>query len=130
MLIDAILSALAIAGTSALWRNLQEDIPAITQTLEKYVPWPLRQSLTCGFCFTYWLSLFFLVFSNPFHAWTVPLRISFGPLSSLITLGIEWMALAISAAFVRFAYVNLQELTHYLVKQNELLEPLKIKRRQ
>jgi len=99
---DYFVAVLAIAGIAVLWRNLILTSQAGKGWLARWVdalPMRLSKSLTCGSCFTYWLALFFIFWFDPFN----------GQYNIIIT----WMALAMGAVFIRFAYVALQELVTY-----------------
>ncbi len=99
---DYFVAVLAIAGVAVLWRNLIFTSQAGNGWLARWVdalPMRLSKSLTCGSCITYWLALAYSIWLDPFNG-------QYGFI-------ISWMALAMGAVFIRFAYVALQELVTY-----------------
>ena len=99
---DYFVAVLAIAGIAVLWRNLIFTSQAVNGWLARWVdalPMRLSKSLTCGSCITYWLALAYSIWLDPFNG-------QYGFI-------ISWMALAMGAVFIRFAYVALQELVTY-----------------
>ena len=112
---DYTFSILALAGLAALWRSLLADHPTLKLWLAAYVP-RIKPSLTCGTCFTYWISLAFVLLFDPLHGWLPPSRILLPQwLEWLLALGLAWMAVSIGALIVRFAYAMLEEYLWYAV---------------
>lgn len=111
MSIDFLFSSFAIAGIAVLWRNLIKDHPLWETAIKKALgTW--NKLLLCGSCFTYWLSLIFLLIHNPLAAWAPDTALP-------VRLFITWMALAFAAVSFRFGYVYLQEKVHHLVHSTE-----------
>ncbi len=115
MFTDYIFSILTIAGIAVLWRNLLHDLPKLKQFTHS-LPWFFRKALNCGFCFTFWISLFFVIIFNPLHDWLPPFRF-YIPYSFLLNILCSWMTVGIGAVIIRFGYVALQELVHYQVHE-------------
>lgn len=105
---DFLLSAMAVAGLAVLWRNWLADHPHWQDWLENHFK-NSHKALTCGSCFTYWLSLVFTITAKPLAGW-MPFH-SWWP----INLAAQWLALAWLSVFLRFLYIALQELVSYQV---------------
>lgn len=115
MIINLFIISISVAGFAILWRNLIYDSPNLRANLKK-VPNFLHIALTCGFCFTFWISLVAAILFDPFQAWQVPFRIvALAPLSPLFEYIASWMAVGTFAAMIRFAYIAIQEFVHYEV---------------
>lgn len=106
MFTSYILSVFSIAGFTVLWRKILHDFPVIGEQLSLRLP-VVGKAFTCGLCFTYWISLFFVLWYNPVPNWT-------GTLFAF-HLFLSWMVVAFGAVFLRFLYVSIQELVHYQV---------------
>lgn len=123
MLIDYFFSILTVAGIAVLWRNLLKDLAWLKHLVGK-LPWILKKAVSCGFCFTYWLSLFFVILCNPLQGWLPPLRID---LSSYLILPLQilmsWMIVGIGSVIIRFGYAALQELVHHQVHTVSQTDP-------
>lgn len=98
MLLDLFLSALAVASLAVLVRNLLYNFPK-AQTL-------LPRAITCGFCFTYWLSLVYVVFFDPLAGYLQ---------NPFIQFVFSWLVLAFVTVVFRFSYVVIQETVNYFV---------------
>ena|SRR5258708_4715315 len=115
MITDYIFSILAIAGIAVLWRSLLADHASIKEWLIRHVPL-LKPSLACGTCFTYWLTLLFVLIFDPLHGWLPPLRFALpSPLDWLFSLGLSWMAVSMGALVIRFIYALIEEHVWYAV---------------
>ncbi|MFZ2804114.1 MAG: hypothetical protein WA001_02735 [Patescibacteria group bacterium] len=100
-------SILAVAGFAVIWRNWLEDHPKFRSAIKTRLPWPFPKALTCGSCFTYWLSLGFILAFDPLPTWQS---------SWVVThIFLVWMAVAMGAVFIRFSYVLVQERVHDIV---------------
>ncbi len=112
------LTCAAIAGLAIIWRNWLIDHKQFSSFLKK-IPF-LGKALTCGSCFTYWISLLALTIYNPIKDWPI-LSYNNVYINFLFTLLFQWMAISFGAVFLRFIYVLIQELVNYLthgVNQN------------
>jgi hypothetical protein len=106
MLTTYFLSVMAVAGAAVIWRNWLEGHPAFVDGLKRRSPRVVSKGLTCGSCFTYWLSLGFVLRFDPLaEAWP----------GGLMHVLVTWLALAMGAVFVRFSYVLVQERVHDIV---------------
>ena len=106
MFTNLFLLGFAVAGAAVLWRNLQESSESLRKALGA-LPALLGKSLTCGSCFTYWLSLFAVILFDPLSGWTL------SNINELIHVLLSWFALAFVSVTFRFAYVAIQELVNY-----------------
>lgn len=100
------ISATSLAGTAVLWRNWLQDHPSWKDRLQKDLG-IIAKALTCGSCFTFWITLIFVLIFDPLGVFlfqTMPMASIF-PASYLI----QWMALGWGAIFLRFLYIFLQE---------------------
>lgn len=102
MLTNFLILTLACAGLAMLWRDILIDFPKLKNAIKKHVPFPFAKMLTCGTCFTYWLSLGFVLVFQPLEQ----LNLSYNTF-------ISWMAFGIVAIIWRFGAVAIQELVHY-----------------
>lgn len=121
MLADFIILTLAAAGIALIWRDLLLDFPKLKSFVKDRIPFPFSKALWCGSCFTYWLSLFFVLAADPLAGWTPPFVAALsGPLASAARLVVVWMAFGTVAVTMRFAAVAVQELVAY---QTHVLNP-------
>jgi hypothetical protein len=70
--------------------------------------------LTCGSCFTFWLTLIFVLIFNPLGTCLsseMPLISILFPVSYFA----QWMSLGWGAVFLRFLYIYLQESVNAIV---------------
>jgi hypothetical protein len=99
------ISASALAGFAVLWRNWLNDHQQWKGFLEKYLG-RFSKMLTCGSCFTFWITLAYVLILNP-------LNISFAP--HFVGYFIEWLSLGWTAVFLRFSYIAVQEKVSMMV---------------
>ena len=104
----------AVAGTAVLWRTWLLDHPNFNEWLKEKLG-PVGKALLCGSCFTYWITLVFILICNPIAFWTsfVPNFSSPWLFGFIINTFLQWMALSWLSIFLRFSYVAIQELVHY-----------------
>jgi hypothetical protein len=113
-----ITSALIISAISILWRSTLKKKPAMSEKLKKTFPFFLGTAITCGLCFTFWVSFFFVLIFNP-----IPQTFfSFNNFENLSVVFfshrfLSWMILGVVALFIRFTYAILEETVD---KLNEL----------
>jgi hypothetical protein len=113
------ISATALAGFAVLWRNWLEDHPNWKDWLHVHAK-AAGKALTCGSCFTYWLTLVFVALFNPLRSFAMPIFFTFNSsVSHIFFYAIEWMSLAWGALFLRFLYVFLQESVSRLVHERD-----------
>jgi hypothetical protein len=103
----------AVTTTSALiWRSLLMDHPALLEHVEKL---PIIGGvLTCGFCFTVWLSLLAVMLYNPLSLWHTELP-------ALIRLTIGWFTLSAAVLFLRNLIAVLMEANGILSDKHQRL---------
>lgn len=107
------ISAAALAAFAVLWRNWLEDHPHWKDWLHGYLG-VIAKALTCGSCFTFWITLIFVLIFNPigmFFSLVAP----FSGLRFGTSYLFQWMALGWGALFLRFLYVAIQEATGIMV---------------
>jgi hypothetical protein len=120
MITNLFLSAAAIAGFAVIWRNLLQKSKSLQSFLNTNFPYFLSYALQCGSCFTYWLTLLFLVFFNPLKNWSLPVEFEINKtISELLMFLINWMILALVAVTMRFVYVAIQEIVNYFTHQRQ-----------
>jgi len=107
---------LVVAGIATLWRNLLAMNAPLRDGVHSL---PFQKALTCGFCFSYWLSLLAIVLWQPQFGSAIPsLRWQFlEVLEPCIRFIASWMVLGMGSVIVRFGYVAIQELVTYQVHQ-------------
>jgi hypothetical protein len=107
-----LISALAVAGAAVLWRNILENHPKLKASISNILG-KADKVLLCGSCFTYWLSLVFVLIFNPLSG----LVINAGNkiFQDFSHCFISWMALGMMSVIIRFGYVAIQELVSYQV---------------
>jgi len=116
IIINFILTSFAIAGASVLWRSFLYDSRMLREGVRGRLPKFFGKALTCGLCFTFWLSLFVALITDPFAGWLPPFRFALSPgLYAPIQIFVSWMALGMLSALIRFSYAALSELVHYQV---------------
>lgn len=112
-------SSLIVASVSILWRSTLNKNKSIGKYLRNKFPVFLGTALTCGLCFTYWVTLFFVLAYKP-----LPLDFfifnnfeNFEP-KYISYLFLSWMIIGYGAVSFRFLYVFLQEKVNYLYSLN------------
>lgn len=104
----------SLAGVAVLWRTWLRDHPSWTAFLNA-LPYRLGKTLTCGTCFTYWLSLGAVFVGDvPLPVFSLHAAIP-GWVQGIIQGGSAWMALAWGALVARFLYVLLEEAVFFFV---------------
>lgn len=115
-----ILSAVAIAGVSLLWRTYRYDDE---NPLNKYLdrlPYLPRKSITCGICFTFWVAFLFAIIFEPLQGFLPENRFDF----SLGTLGMlefifSWMVLGSLSALLVYLIETLFQVSHYYKHESQ-----------
>ena len=109
-MIAALQSMVIIASISILWRSTLNKKDALRVSLQKIFPVFLGTALTCGLCFTYWITLVFVLTVTPipygffsFSHHTYPV------VSGILHTFFSWMFIGLGALFLRFLYALLQE---------------------
>lgn len=114
ILFDLFISAMAIAGFSAIWRNWLEDHKGLDTTIRTWLrTGDAHKVFTCGPCFTYWVALVYTLLFTPLGPWA-PAAWNNAWLALGVNTLIQWMALAWLAVFFRFAYTALQQTVRHL----------------
>ncbi len=111
-------SALVVSAISILWRSTLKKKPKLTENIKKTFPFFLGTAITCGLCFTFWVTFFFVIIFNPLPVSFFP----FNDFENLLTLFfthrfLSWMLIGVVALFIRFTYAILEETVD---KLNEL----------
>ena len=110
---QTILIALATAGVALLWRTYRYDSDnQFNATLDR-LPYMLRKPITCGLCFTFWVSFVTTVVFSPFQELVPILPYRFGAVT-LITFLVQWFALGTLSTFVVYIVDTFFEISHYL----------------
>jgi hypothetical protein len=107
MIFEFIISGFSIAGFTIIWRNWIEDHNSYKKIIEQKLG-SYKKILLCGSCFTYWITLLFILIYNPIDNWK-PADFN------IINIFMSWMALAYISVFLRFTYVLVQQSVHNLV---------------
>jgi hypothetical protein len=89
------------------------DVKWLKPALHRLLPFVPAKGLTCGFCFTYWLSLAAAVLFDPIAEWQVPFRFAPGAAAPVLEFLLDWMIIGFAALFFRFLFVVVQELVDY-----------------
>lgn len=92
----------SIAGFAVIWRNWLED----HQEKKEYIKTKLgsyNKVLLCGSCFTYWIALISLLFTNPLQEMKYLID------SDILFFFASWMSISYISVFLRFLYVLIQE---------------------
>ncbi len=103
-------SSLIIASLTILWRSTLNKNDKLGPYLRKAFPVFLGTALTCGLCFTYWITLFFSLIFNP-----LPLEffIFNSKNNFLIHIFFSWMSIGFVALVFRFSFALIQEKVNY-----------------
>ncbi len=109
----AIILIFAISGISVLWRKLLIDFPRLDYFLEHKLSL-LGHALRCGFCYTYWLSLFAVLYFQPLEFVTKFLD-EMTNLDYILSYVLSWMAIAFLTQSLRFVFIILQQLLVYFL---------------
>ena len=116
IIVDFILTSFTVAGIAVLWRSFLYDSAALRDGIRARLPKFFAKALTCGMCFTYWLSLLVVVVFDPLGGWLPPLRFGVAPWAyAPLQITVSWMAIGMLSVFIRFSYAALSELVHYQV---------------
>jgi hypothetical protein len=113
---DIIIVVLAVAGVSLLWRTYRYDPENPFNDKLDRLPYVLRKPVTCGLCFTFWISCVCTVILVPLAnvAFALPYRFPVAAIfRSIIGFGIEWFALGTLATAVVYAVDVLFQVSHY-----------------
>jgi hypothetical protein len=114
MILNLIMTGLAIGSFAVIWRKLLNDAPRLRNGIKAHIPYPISRALTCGFCFTYWLSLVSLIIFNPLNGWLPPLQsVIPSTLIPFIYLSVSWMTLGFISLLWRSLFVIIQEFIDY-----------------
>lgn len=104
----------ALAGFAILWRNWLVDHPSWKQWIFINLK-STHKILTCGSCFSYWISLLVILIWNPlFLLFSFILKTE----SYIIISLFSWMSLSFGVVSLRFLYVALQEYVSSLVHRD------------
>lgn len=99
MITHFILTTLAVAGATILWRTVKDDFPAFKKFV---IGLPLvGPALQCGICVSYWFSLAAIALINPLPGWYPVLPYDLGAFEAFLVLGIQWFALGTAVLFTR-----------------------------
>ncbi len=106
-----------IASISILWRSTLNKNKKIGKYLKNKFPVFLGTALTCGLCFTYWISLFFILLYQPldffmFNTFDNP------TVKHISHTFLSWMFVGFISVFLRFLYVLLQEKVNQIYSIN------------
>jgi len=117
-MINFLISTLVVSGIAVLWRALRMRHAGLVAFLRKYLGF-YATAFLCGFCFTFWVSFFYLLVFNPLESWVLPFRyIPSGPIVSFLHFLCSWMALGFVSVTFRFVFVLLKEsvdhFTHHI----------------
>ena len=109
------IAALAVVGAAVLWRNWLNDHPSWKKWFMG-LPFRIGHAFLCGSCFTYWLTLIYLIIFAPFRGLELTNAMSLPPaLFFWLTQFVFWMVLSWLGLILRFSYVMIQELVAYSV---------------
>ena len=119
MLLNFFFLSLALAGMGKIWSKLQKDFPNFKIFIKK-LPSLKSHALCCSFCFTFWLSLLFVLLFNPLNNWIPLPRFDISnEWIVVISIFFSWMIIGTGAWIARFIMDELQLLIHY---QNHILK--------
>ena len=109
-MIETLQSMVVIASISILWRSTLNKKDALRVGIQKKFPIFLGTALTCGLCFTYWVTLVFVIIFSPIPANFFSFTSGFSEgLSFVFHLFFSWMFIGFGALSLRFLYALLQE---------------------
>ncbi len=114
-MLSLIQSSLIISSIAILWRSTLNKNDNLGAYLRNFFPVFLGTALTCGLCFTYWISLFFVLVFNP-----LPLNFfEFNYNNNFFThIFFSWMNIGFVSLFLRFLFAFLQEKVNYFHSLN------------
>ncbi len=116
MITNFILTSCAIAGAAVVWRSFLYDFKWLREGIKSHTPIYIGKMLTCGTCFTYWLTLLVVIIFDPLAGWLPTQRVQLGgEVAVLLQIVFSWMAIALIATLLRFGYAAISELVHYQV---------------
>ena len=110
------LIVVAVAGVALLWRTYRYDSDNKFNTVLDRLPYALRKPITCGLCFTFWISLLATIIFSPFAAAIafLPYRFALGGAIGVVNFLIQWFALGTAAVTVVYVVDTFFEISHYL----------------
>src|SRR3989344_5881101 len=114
MILSIFIISVSIASIGTIWKSLIRDIPSLKNFLKRVLPSLVSQAVFCGFCMTFWISLFTVLIFNPLASWVLPFRF---PISNLFVINFfhfifSWMTIGGVAWFFRFLFDELYDLIH------------------
>lgn len=120
MILDFFFSILILAGVGRLWGKTQKDFPALKNFIKTKTPHLVSKAFTCSFCFTFWISLVFVLIFDPLRGWSPLIRVDFlNNFKFIISILCSWMTIGTGSWIMRFIMDELQHLVHY---QNHILK--------
>ena len=123
MITDTFFAACAVAGLAVVWRNWLVQHKSAELFLQKQLG-AYSPILTCGSCFTYWLSLAFVLFHDPLARFSYGMAPHTGMVFLALRTFISWMALAYLSVLLRFSYILVQERVSLIVHAHDTAHSL------
>ena len=98
------ISIATIAGFTIIWRNWLEDHESWKNFIQNNLSF-IGKAFLCGSCFTYWMSLLYVLCIKPIA--------NIFSVSFSTYIFFSWMAISYGSVLLRFFYVMIQEVVHY-----------------
>lgn len=112
MILNLLAYSLIISGVGILWRIFRKE-PGIAPRIDR-LPHLIRKPLTCGVCFIFWISFFFLLLTEEPFSISVPLAFEAPSLlGAAADFVATWIMLGMSSAFVFYLFLFPYEGSHW-----------------
>jgi hypothetical protein len=113
---NTVLAILTVSGAVLLWRTYRYDEENAFNKKLDALPYLLRKPITCGLCFTFWLSLLAAIIFVPFAEWLPLLQYRFAlgeAVSGLLNFLVSWLALGTATTFLVYVIDTFYQVSHY-----------------
>ena len=111
MFTNLFLTCTIISAIALLWRVFSKE--TIIEKAIDGLPHLIKKPLTCGVCFTFWLSFFCNLIFNPV-LWNISAN-------SLINFLAHWMITGMVSVSIYYIFLTFYEGSHYLAHKAEKL---------
>lgn len=116
---NILISSMVISAVALLWRIFSRE-EFIAPKIEA-LPYLIRKPLTCGVCFSFWMSLLYIISFRPSFS-GVSISAQMSPKCLFLTkFFTDWMILGMSSVFILYVFLTFWEGSHYFSHKAEEL---------
>ncbi|MBM3281405.1 MAG: hypothetical protein FJY91_01480 [Candidatus Harrisonbacteria bacterium] len=118
MFTNLFLSTLFLSAIVTLWRIFSRE--SFVKSRIEALPYFMRKLLTCGVCFTFWLSFFFNFAFLPIGGWVPPIFYAVsGTAFTILQFFVSWMITGMATVAIYYTFLVFYEGSHYLAHKAE-----------